>query len=198
MVTPAAGNTAAILVNKAIKQRKSRRTGRSLTIALIIGFLFVIVGIIPIATFNPTPFAGPPTCNGQIMNPGDQCQETTTTNGIPTSTSTYDYDQMLAQEQPNRAVNYGWGFSLIAIGALTIGLGAYTLNPKRPWGKVRAEPCPKCGQLHLRDKLMRYQTRRGRTRTTWRSNVVLCDEACGFATLYKPGTQPALQPGVMQ
>jgi hypothetical protein len=194
MTTPAGSNTASILVNKAIKQRKSRKTGRSLTVALIIGFLFVIVGIIPIATFNPTPNPGPPTCNGETMNQGDQCQEFT--NGV--LTGTYDYDQMLAMQQPNKAVNYGWGFGLIAVGALTVGLGAYNLNPRRPWGKGRVEPCPKCGQLHLRDKLMSYQTRKGRTRTTWRSNVVLCEETCGFATLYKPGTQPMLQPGFVQ
>jgi len=194
MVAPAAGVASAILVSKAIKQRKSRRAGRSLTVALIIGFLFVIVGIIPIATFNPTPFAGPPTCNGQTMNPGDTCIEST--NGV--QTGSYDFDQMLAMEQPDKAVNYGWGISLIAIGALIVGFGAYNLNPTRPWGKARLESCPKCGQLHLRDKLMSYQIRQGRRRTTWRSRVVLCDETCGFATLYKPGTQPVLQPGVTQ
>jgi hypothetical protein len=195
MATPVAVNTAAILVNKGIKQRKSRRTGRSLAIALIIGFVFVIVGIIPIATFNPTPFAGPPTCNGETMNPGDTCVEYT--NGQ--ETGSYDYDQMLAGEQPDRGVNYGWGFSLIAVGVLTIGLGAYNYNPKRPWGKARVEPCPKCGQQHLREKLMSYQRSTGyRKRTTWRSNVVLCDETCGFVTLYKPGANPVLHAGVPQ
>jgi hypothetical protein len=98
---------------------------------------------------------------------------------------------MLAQQQPNRAVNYGWGSALIVAGLLTLGLGARNLNPKRPWGGSRVEPCPKCGQPHLRDKKMSYRTRR--PRATYSSNVVLCDEACGFVTLYKPGTQPVLQ-----
>lgn len=183
MVTQAGDKTAVILLNKALRKRSWRRSGKSLAVAIVIGLILLVIGILPIATFNGTPFAGPPTCNGQVMDPGDTCDEYD--NGA--LTNSYDYQQMLAQEQPDKGANYGLGFSLIAVALLTLGLGAYFCNPRRPFGKARAEHCPRCGKPELREALMTHSVVRRRVRTTWRSFVVLCTDSCGFATMRKPG-----------
>jgi hypothetical protein len=65
-------------------------------------------------------------------------------------------------------------------------------KPRRPWGAVRFERCPKCQQQHLREGQVRYEVPGAVRKTIYRATVVLCDEACGFGVGYLPGQRPDL------
>lgn len=182
MPTEAAGK-AEKLIRKAIRERESRRSGRSrvvgvvVLLALVVFGLVMIIGVFP-AHPNDT---SAPTCDGATMSPQDVCDEFV--NGIMSGSSTYQ--DMVHQQQESHPAALVVGIVALGIAALAVRPVVRWLDPNLPWGEARPELCPQCHEPNLREKEMTRTERRGRVNTTWRGVVILCTPGCGFSTIRK-------------
>jgi hypothetical protein len=171
------------LIRRAIKERESRRTGKSRIEAIITAVIFAGLSAILIVFLHPGDHSGSaPVCDGRTMSPGDICDQYV--NG--SLAHSYNYQQMLAQQQASHPFALVFGIIILAA-AVAILVQAFTrYRPGRPWGAAHEGACPRCGQPGLREKLTVRTQSRGRTRTTWRGIVTLCTPECGFATVRQP------------
>ena len=171
------------LIRKAIKERESRRSGKSRTRAILSAVILMGLASIAIFAIYPGDHSGSaPVCDGAAMSPGDICHEFV--NG--SLAHSYTYQQMLAHQQANHPFALVLGIIGI-IAAVFVVVFAFTrLGPRSHWGKARTGSCPQCQQPALREKLMVHMESHGRTRTTWRGIVTLCTPECGFAAVRQP------------
>jgi hypothetical protein len=182
-MTTQAADKSPELIRAAIKERESRRSGKSRIRAVISAVILVGLSAITIFFLYPGDHSGSaPVCDGHAMSPGDICDQYA--NG--SLAHSYTYQQMLAHQQASHPLALVFGIVGLAA-AVFVAVFAFTrLGPGRPWGKARADGCPRCGQPSLREKLMAHMETRGRTRTTWRGIVTLCAPECGFAAVRQP------------
>jgi len=171
------------LIRKAIKERESRRSGKSRIRAILSAVILAGLALIAILFFYPGDHSGSaPVCDGRTMSPGDICDQYV--NG--SLAHSYTYQQMLQHQQASHPVALVLGIIAIAAAAIVVVLAFTRLGPRRPWGRERTDSCPQCGHPALSEKLMVHTETRGRTRTTWRGIVTLCTPGCGFATVRQP------------
>ena len=171
------------LIRAAIKERESRRSGKSRIRAIISAVNLVGLSAITIIFLYPGDHSGSaPVCGGRTMSPGDICDQYV--NG--SLAHSYTYPQMLAHQQASHPLALVFGIAGLVAAVIVVVLAFSRLGPGRPWGKARADGCPRCGQPALREKLMVHTETHGRTRTTWRAIVTLCAPECGFATVRQP------------
>jgi len=177
-------STADKLINKAVKERESRRSGRSRTVAvLVLLALFVFGLVLAFAVYPGHPGdTSAPQCNGATMAPGDICNEYVN-GGL---TNAYSYQDMLHQQQASHRIALVAGIIAIAIAVLAFAPVLRAFDPAKPWGTLRPENCPRCHQPNLREKPMTHIETRGRVQTTWRGIVTLCAPGCDFATIRQP------------
>jgi hypothetical protein len=171
------------LISAAVKERESRRSGKSRIRALISAAILVGLSAITIVFLYPGDHSGAaPVCDGRTMSPGDICDQYV--NG--SLAHSYTYQQMLAHQQASHPLALVFGTVGLAAAVLVLVLAFTRLGPGRPWGKARADSCPQCQQPALREKPMAHMETHGRTRTTWRGIVTLCTPECGFAAVRRP------------
>lgn len=172
------------LIKKAVKERESRRSGRSRGAAVLLLLALLALGLVLVFAVYPghPGDTSAPQCNGATMSPGDICDQYVN-GGL---TNAYSYQDMLHQQQASHPSALVVGIIAIAIAVLAFAPALRALNPAKPWGTGRPEHCPRCRQPNLREKPMTHTETRGRMRTTWRGIVTLCTPGCDFATVRQP------------
>jgi ABC-type Fe3+ transport system permease subunit len=176
--------TANKLIQQAVKERESRRSGRSRTVAVLVLLALFVLGLVLILAVYPghPDNTSAPQCNGATMSPSDICDEYVN-GGL---TNSYSYQDMLHQQQASHPLALVAGIIAIAIAVLVLAPVLRAFDPAKPWGTVRPENCPQCHQPNLREKPMTHTETRGRVQTTWRGIVTLCTPGCDFATVRQP------------
>ncbi len=169
------------LIRRAVRERESRRSGRSRTTAVLLLLGLAVLGLVLVFAVYPghPGDTSAPQCNGATMSPGDTCEQYV--NGA--LTNTYSYQDMLQQQQASHPAALVAGIIAIVIAVLAFAPALRSLDPAKPWGTDRSELCPRCRQPNLREKSMSHSETRGRVRTTWRGIVTLCAPGCDFATV---------------
>src|ERR1700745_1444964 len=141
------------LINRAIKERESRRSGKSRVRAIISVATLAALSVISIVFLYPGNHSlAAPVCDGKTMSPGDICDRYV--NGV--LDHSYNFQQMLAQQ---RADNPTWlvlGIIGIAAAVFALVMAFTRLSPGRPWGTAQVAACPQCGQPSLSEKKMAY------------------------------------------
>jgi flagellar basal body-associated protein FliL len=171
------------LIHQAVKERESRRSGRSRTIAVLVLLALFVLGLVLILAVYPgnPDNTSAPKCNGETMSPGDICDEYVN-GGLTHSDS---YQDMLHQQQASHPVALVAGIIAIAIAVLVLIPVFLAFDPAKPWGTAKPENCPECRRPNLREKPMTHAESDGRVQTTWHGIVTLCTPGCGFATVRK-------------
>ena len=184
MPTTRTTSTTEKLIRQAVKERESRRSGRSRTIAVLVLLALAALGLLLVFGVYPghPGDTSAPQCNGATMSPGDTCDEYVN-GGL---TNSYSYQDMLHQQQASHPIALVAGIIAIAIAVLVVAPVLRALDPAKPWGTGRPEPCPRCHQPNLREKQMAHVETHGRVRTTWRGIVTLCTPGCDFAAIRQP------------
>ena len=172
-------STAQRVIAAAVKDRKSKHSGKSLVYGLL--FLLVMIGFglllaLAVGAGNPNDNS-PPTCGGEVMQPGDLCGRYK--NGVQVGTSTYQEELDQQHNGSPTARIIGWG--LVGLGVLLIVPVCLGTNPRKPWGKAVAGSCPNCGRNSLREGTAAVSDSRGRKTVTPSGIVTLCTPECGFA-----------------
>jgi hypothetical protein len=181
------------LIDKALRQREWRRSGKSRTAGILLLLGVLVLGLTVILGFSLTmifvvypgnPHAVP-NCNGARMSPGDICEEF----GGPSQ----DYQQAVKLAQASHPVALVAGIVVLVVGIIVLVLVAALilkvigeLDPATPWGKPNPASCPQCGLASLREQRMSGSAKVGEVQTSWRGIVTLCTEDCGYSSVRKP------------
>ncbi|WP_371493500.1 hypothetical protein OG871_38905 [Kitasatospora sp. NBC_00374] len=169
------------LIQRAVKERESRSSGRSRAIAVIVLLaLFALGLVLAFAVYPGHPGdTSAPRCNGTTMSPGDICDEFV--NGA--LTHSYSYQEMLHRQQAGHPGALVAGIIAMAIAVLLFAPSLRALDPAKPWGTARPGDCPRCRKPNLREKPMTHSETRGRVQSSWSGIVTLCTPGCEFATV---------------
>src|SRR5258708_7949254 len=147
------------LIGKAIKERESRRSGKSRVRAIISAVILAGLALIAILFVYPGDHSGSaPTCDGRPMSPGDICDEYA--NG--SLAHSYNYQQMLQHQQASHPIALVLGIIAIVAAVFVVVFAFTRLGPRSHWGKARTDSCPQCQQPALREKLMVHMESRAR------------------------------------
>lgn len=173
---------ASVVIQQAVRQRQRLQCGQSRILALLaltlIGGFGLLLALV-LTSGNPN---AAPTCDGQIMSPGDTCEVFSAAGGG----GDYTYQQMIDRRDSD---SHEWktaGFCLAVLAVLLVVPVARALDPSKPWGTPVGYACPNCGQQNLREKEVTYARHRGRTTYQYTGVVTLCAAGCDFASSRHP------------
>ncbi|WP_149038303.1 hypothetical protein [Kitasatospora sp. MBT63] len=169
------------LIQRAVKEREARRSGRSRAVAvMVLSALFALGLVLALAVYPGHPDdTSAPRCDGTTMSPSDICDAYV--NGA--LTHSYSYQEMLHRQQAAHPGALVAGIIAMAIAVLLLVPLLRALDPAKPWGTARPGHCPRCRQPNLREKPMTHSETRGRVQRNWSGIVTLCTPGCDFATV---------------
>lgn len=172
------------VIAQAVRQRENKSTGKARRSGLALLMVMVAVGLLlalVLGAGHPNDSSSP-TCAGQVMQPGDECEHYA--DGVHTSTTSYQ-DGVDAKHEGNTAIRIvGW--VLVGLGLLLVVPTYRTNDPRVAWGNAVTGPCPRCGQRSLREKATSVSDKHGRKTVTTTGIVTLCAPECNFAQVRRP------------